>query len=153
MRLGLTWIVSGLLLAVAVRPYAWRSNLPSPFNWVAGAGGLLLFIALVATAVSAWRNGSRLAMAGLILMFIGWLTAFFGGAVIALAGFALYPVGVARARIAAPGAVLAVCVALGAAVLAAYRLANPVASFELLACAEVAGGVALARSRRTPEAA
>jgi hypothetical protein len=150
-RLGLTWIIGGVLIAVGVLPYAWRSNVPSPFTWPAGVGVFLLLSALVATAVVAWRRGSRLAILGLVLLFLGWLTAFFGGVVIALAGLPLYAIGVARAGVADARAQVAVWLTLAASFVAAYEVANELLSLELLACAAVEAGVGMAL-RRPPAA-
>jgi hypothetical protein len=143
-RLGITWILGGVLLAVAVLPYAWRSSLPSPFSWLAAAAGLLLVAGLIWTAGAAWANGSRLAMVGVALLFVGWLTAFFGGAVFALAGLVVYPIGVVRSKIGETVGVLVAFATLGAAFAAAYEVPSQLAAFELGAAAAVALGVAVA---------
>lgn len=144
MRLAGTWILGGALVAVGVLPYAWRPSLPTPFSWFAAAGALLVVVAVIWSAAAAWANGSRLAMAGVILLFVGWLTAFFGGAVFAVAGLLVYAWGIARSQIAEPVGLLVAFATLAAALVVAFEVPGQLGALELGAGAAIAAGVAVA---------
>lgn len=147
--IGGMWIVGGTLAGAGALEYSWHSNLTPPFSWLCLAGGIVLVLAVVATARAAATAGSRLPLIGVLLFLVGFLTLFFGvGVILALVGFALYLLGVSRTRVVEKHA-LALAVAL---VLLALPVAivshNQLAGIEVALAAACATGVGTATAAK-----
>jgi hypothetical protein len=124
----------------------WRSNLTPTFAHLCLAGGIILVLAVVATAGAAAKAGSRLPLIGVPLFVVGWWTLFVGvGAVLVLFGFALYLLGVARSQIVEQHALVLAVVLVLLALLVATASRNQLAGIELAlggACAAGVGAMA-----------
>lgn len=136
------WILGGVVAGAGALEYLWRSDLTSPFRWLCLAGGIVLVLAVVATAREAARAGSWLPLIGVLLFFVGFLTLFFGvGVVLVLLGFALYLLGVSRAHVVEGHALVFAVVLLLLALLVTIASVNQVAGIELALAAACATGV------------
>jgi len=140
------WILGGIVAGAGALEGLWRSNLSPTFADLSGAGGIILMLAFVATAGAAAKAGARLSLIGLPVFVVGWLTLFFGvGAILALLGFALYVLGVARSQVVERHAlVFAVALLLLALPVAIASDSSPAGIGLALAAACAAGVGALA---------
>jgi hypothetical protein len=148
------WIAGGVLAGAGALEYAWNSSLTPPFRWLCLAGGIVLVLAVVATAGAAAKAGSRLPLVGVLLFFAGFLTLFFGiGVALALLGFALYLFGVSRTGVVEKHA-LAFAVALVLLSLPVAILSdNQLAGMEVALAAACATGVGAATAYNRPTSA
>jgi hypothetical protein len=103
-------------------------------------------LAFVATAGAGAKAGSRLSLIGVLTFVVGWSTLFFGvGAVLALLGFALYVLGIARSQVVERHALILAVVLLLLALPVAIAFDSRAAGIGLAlaaACAAGVGGIA-----------
>ena len=156
--IGGMWILGGVVAGTGALEYLWRSNLTPTFAWLCLAGGIVLVLAFVATARVAAKAGSRLPLIGVPLLFVGYLTLFFGvGAALVLFGFALYVFGVARSQVverrALVLAVVLVLLALPVAIASNNQLAGIEVAPSLVFCSWNRASSSACRSSSRPSAA
>lgn len=140
--IGGMWLLGGIVAGAGVLEYLWRSNLTPTFADLCLAGGIVLELAVIATAGAAAKAGSWLPLIGVPLFYVGWLTLFVGvGAVLVLVGFALYVLGVARTRVVERHALVLAVVLLLLALPVAIASNSQLAGLEVAFAAACAAGV------------
>jgi hypothetical protein len=146
--LAATWILGGILAGIGALEYSWRSNLTAPYGWLCLAGGILIVAALIWTAALAWQFGSRLALVGLPIFFIGFLTLYFGVGVIGvIGGIALYALGVHRTRVVDRQALIFAATLLALALPAAIALHSQLVGIEVAVASAGIIGVGIVRAQ------
>jgi hypothetical protein len=136
--LAAAWI-GGAALAVALLPYIWRDNLPSPFWWTAFVAGTTLTVAVIATGAV-----SRLSLLGLLFVVLGFAMVLFAiGLLLAPAGIVLYAAGIARARLIGRRTYGILLVLVAATIVSIFVTPAPVPGL-LFAAAAIVVGVGLA---------
>jgi hypothetical protein len=136
------WILGGIVAGAGALGYLWRSNLTPAFAHLCLAGGIVLVLAVVATAGAAAKAGSRLPLIGVPLFIVGWWTLFVGvGAVLVLVGFGLYLLGVARSQVVERHALVLAVLLVLLALPVAIASRNQLAGIELALAGACAAGV------------
>ena len=145
---GSAWLAGAALLGVAALPYLWRDDLSTPFNLVAACGGAVVCIAATASAWLAWKKGSQVAAWGLLLFLVGCVTLLvLIGLALAPLGFALYAIGLARARVVAPRVVMTAAVLATTAYAISWLSVPPLLPIGVALLAPVSLGLAMVRAR------
>lgn len=156
---AVAWLLGSVLLALGATQLGWRDGLNGAFEWVAGAGGVLVVVGFLGLPAITRGPGAIFLAAGLSLTVLGWAFAFFGAFLVVPIALLLYAIGIVRAGRAST---VAACLALGALALAAgggIWLGFPtLVAFELATAAALVIGVELTRTagvlrRRTPQSA
>jgi hypothetical protein len=146
--LAVTWILGGLLAGGGGLEYLWRSNLTAPYNWLCLAGGVLIVVAVVWTAALAGHFGSRLALMGLPVFLVGFLTLFFGlGVIGVVGGLALYALGVDRTRVVDRQALIYAATLLALALPAAIASHNQLVGIEVAVASACVIGVGVVHAQ------
>jgi hypothetical protein len=146
--LAATWILGGLLAGIGAVEYSWRSNLTAPYSWLSLAGGILIVAAVISTAALALQFGSPLALVGLPVFFVGFLTLFFGiGVIGVVGGLALYALGVHRTRVVDRQALIYAAMLLALALPAAIVLHSQLVGIEVAVASACVIGVGIVRAQ------
>lgn len=145
--LATTWILGGLLAGGGALEYLWRSTLTAPYNWLCLVGGALIVVAVIWTAALARHFGSRLALMGLPISFLGFLTLFFGVGIIGVVGgIALYALGVGRTRVVDRQALIFAATLLALALPVAIASHNQLVGIEVAVASACIIGVGVVRA-------
>lgn len=146
--LAVTWILGGILPGIGALEYSWRSSLTAPYSSLCPAGGILIIAAAIWTAARAWQFGSSLALLGLPVFLIGFLTLFFGvGVIVVIGGLALYALGVHRTRVVDRQALIYAAALLLLALLAAIAMHSQLVGIEVAVASACVIGLGIVRAQ------